>query len=70
MAKEVRVIIECVETHEVYTVNGKEVYKDSEGNFIAREELNPSEYRGFSRYRNNVISNRSFRVHTQAIYEM
>lgn len=68
MAKKVRIQIECVEKHEVYKVNQKEVYKDTDGKYIAREQLTSKEYRGFTRYHNMVIINPRFRVHTPAEY--
>ena len=44
--------IEIVEVtkNDEYTVNGKCVYKDSNGNWITREELTEAEYVEFRRY--------------------
>ncbi len=33
------IVIIPITDHEVYEVNGKEIYKDSNGNWIAREEF-------------------------------
>jgi hypothetical protein len=54
--------------HESYNVNGKEVYKDSNGNWIARQELSTQETMAFSNYRKAVIENKAFKTHTKATY--
>lgn len=41
--------IERRNLHEI-EVNGKEVYKDINGNWIAREELTPAEYKVLREY--------------------
>jgi phage terminase large subunit len=33
------IVINPISDHELYEVNGKEIYKDSNGNWIAREEF-------------------------------
>ncbi len=54
--------------HESYLVNNKEVYKDSNGNWIARQELTTQENNAFSNYRKSVIENAAFKKHTKATY--
>ena len=54
--------------HESYLVNNKEVYKDSNGNWIARQELTTQENNAFSNYRKAVIENTAFKKHTKATY--
>ena len=52
--------------HESYNVNGKEVYKDSNGNWIQRQELSTQETMAFGNYRKAVIENTNFKKHTKA----
>ena len=54
--------------HESYSVNNKQVYKDSNGNWIARQELTTQENNAFSNYRKAVIENKAFKTHTKATY--
>ena len=44
------------------------VYKDSNGNWIARQELTTQENNAFSNYRKSVIENTAFKKHTKATY--
>lgn len=60
--------IEPKTDHESYLVNNKEVYKDSNGNWIARQELTTQENNAFSNYRKSVIENTAFKKHTKATY--
>ena len=46
----------------------QEVYKDSNGNWIARQELTTLENNAFSNYRKAVIENTAFKKHTKATY--
>ena len=62
------VIIQPKTDHESYLVNNKEVYKDSNGNWIARQELTTQENNAFSNYRKSVIENTAFKKHTKATY--
>lgn len=39
--------INTIQKFQEYEVNGKSVYKDSNGNFVAREELTETEYTAF-----------------------
>lgn len=48
---EQKININEIEKGEHYTVNGIDVYKDSEGKFIARQELSLSEQGAFSLYK-------------------
>lgn len=62
------VTITPITDHESYSVNNKEIYKDSNGNWIAREELTTQENNAFSNYRKSVIENKAFKTHTKATY--
>lgn len=64
--------IQEIEKDEVYTVNDKEVYKDSNNNWIARQELTSQEHGAFSQYRATRILSRKllFKVlHTPGPWE-
>ena len=63
------VVINPITDHEVYEVNGKEIYKDSNGNWIAREEFTQQERNAFTIYKKAVISNPNFKRHTKATYK-
>jgi hypothetical protein len=54
--------------HESYRVNNKEVYKDSNGNWIYRQELTSQEANAFTNYKKAVIENAAFKKHTKATY--
>lgn len=43
--------IKAIEKNEVYTINNKEVYRDQNNNWIAREELTALESKSFGQYR-------------------
>jgi hypothetical protein len=45
---------------EEYEVNGKNVYKDSNENWIAREELTEEEFVTFRRHKKHVEDNQRF----------
>lgn len=55
--------------HESYNVNGKEVYKDSNGNWIQRQELSTQETMAFNNYKKAVIENKDFKKHTKAEFK-
>jgi hypothetical protein len=55
--------------HEVYNVNGKEIYKDSNGNWITRQEFTQQERNAFNNYKKAVIENKAFKTHTKATYK-
>lgn len=55
--------------HERYEVNGKEIYKDSNGNWIGRQEFTQQERNAFNNYKKAVIENKSFTKHTKATYK-
>lgn len=60
--------IEPITDHESYSVNGKEVYKDSNSNWIQRQELTTQELNAFNNYKKAVIENKAFKKHTKATY--
>lgn len=55
--------------HESYNVNGKEVYKDTNGNWIQRQELTTQESNAFNNYKKAVIENKAFKTHTKAEFK-
>ena len=55
--------------HESYTVNNKEVYKDSNGNWITRQQFTQQETNAFANYKKAVIENKAFKTHTKATYK-
>lgn len=63
------IVINPISDHELYEVNGKEIYKDSNGNWIAREEFTKQERNAFQNYRKAVIDNKNFKKHTKAEYK-
>jgi phage terminase large subunit len=63
------IVINPISDHELYEVNGKEIYKDSNGNWIAREEFTQQERNAFQNYRKAVIDNKNFKKHAKAEYK-
>jgi hypothetical protein len=63
------VTIKPILDHELYQVNNKEIYKDSNGNWIARQEFTQQERNAFNNYKKAVIENKAFKTHTKAIYK-
>lgn len=55
--------------HERYEINGKEIYKDGQNNWIAREELTQQERNAFFNYKKAVIENKNFKKHTKATFK-
>jgi hypothetical protein len=55
--------------HELYTVNGKQIYKDGNGNWVAKIEFTPAESSAFNQYKKLVIENPAFKKHTKANYK-
>jgi len=55
--------------HESYNVNGKEIYKDTNGNWIARQEFTTQETMAFNNYKKSVIENAAFKTHTKATFK-
>ncbi|MGE4345907.1 MAG: hypothetical protein AB7D46_00690 [Flavobacteriaceae bacterium] len=60
--------IKPIEKGEKYEVNGKLVYLDSNGNWIASQELSTNEGKAFNNYRNAVIENNELKSHPEAEY--
>jgi len=56
--------------HELYEINGKEIYKDTNGNWIARQEFTQQERNAFNNYKKAVIENNNFKKHTKATYKI
>jgi hypothetical protein len=63
------VTIVPITDHESYDVNGKEVYKDSNGNWMDKQNLSDAENRAFRTYKRQVIDNPRFKKHTKATYK-
>lgn len=64
------VVIVPIKDHESYEVNGKEIYKDSNDNWITRQEFTQQERNAFVNYRKAVIENKAFKKHTKATYKI
>ena len=47
--------IKCITEKEIYSINGKEIYKDANNNWVCREELTSAELKEFSSYKAKVI---------------
>jgi hypothetical protein len=63
------ITITPITDHENYDVNGKEVYKDTNGNWINKGDLSDAENRAFRTYKKQVIENPRFKTHTKATYK-
>ena len=63
------IIIKPIVDHSSYEVNGKEIYKDTQGNWISRADLSTQEYNAFANYKKAVIDNPAFKKHTKAEYK-
>jgi len=63
------VLIKPIVDHESYTVNGKEIYKDTNGNYVCRQEFSTNETNAFNNYKKAVIDNPAFKKHTKATYK-
>ncbi len=63
------VSIKPVIDHEMYLVNDKNIYKDTNSNWIAKHELTVQETNAFSNYKKAVIENKAFKKHTKATYK-
>lgn len=63
------IIIQPIDKGEKYEVNGKVVYLDSNGNWIATQELTANEGKAFNNYRNAVIENINLVSHPEAEYK-
>ncbi|AMA49433.1 hypothetical protein AWN65_08170 [Flavobacterium covae] len=63
------ITITPITDHEVYKVNGKEIFKNSYGNWFAPVELTTQERKAFEIYKTNVIENKNFKKHTRATYK-
>lgn len=53
---------------ESYDVNGKEVYKDTNNNWVARQELTANENNAFLNHKRNVIDKPEVKKHPKASY--
>ena len=45
-----------------YTVNNKEVYQDTDGNWVAKEKFNTAELRAWSNYKKMAIDDKRVQV--------
>ena len=61
--------IEPIIDHHSYSVNGKEIYKDTNDNWIAQQELTMQERNAFANYKKAIIENKAFKKHTKANYK-
>lgn len=53
---------------ESYDINGKEVYKDTNGNWIARQELTANESKAFLEHKRKVVDKPEVKKHPKATY--
>lgn len=63
------VTIKPIVSHESYEVNGKEIYKNANGDYMAKQEFTSNELKAFENYRKAVINNPRFKTHTKAEYK-
>lgn len=63
------ITIKPIVEHESYDVNGKEVYKDSNNNWVARQELTTNEAKAFNEHKSKVIDKAEFKKHPKATYK-
>ena len=61
--------VKPITDHEVYEVNGKEIYKDTNGNWLTRKDFTQQEKNAFNNYKKAVIDNKAFKKHTEATYK-
>lgn len=54
--------------HEVYTINGKTIYKDANANWTCNVELSTKESMAFMNYRQLIIENKDLKKHTKSTY--
>lgn len=67
--KPMSVLIQPIKEHELYEVNGKEIYKDHNGNWVAREEFTHHERNAFHNYKKAIIGNKNLKKHTRSTYK-
>lgn len=60
--------IQPVVDNESYSVNGKLIYKDSNGNYVAQVELTTQEANAFNNYKKSIIDNPALKKHTRATF--
>ena len=63
------IVIKPITDHELYEVNGKQIYKDTNGNWVAWTEFTQQERNAFNNYKKVVIENKDFKKHTKATYK-
>ena len=68
MSQEITIIPH--EDNQQYSVNGHVVYKDSNGNYISKTPMSPTESKAFFEYKKQVIDNQRFKTHTKATYKI
>lgn len=62
------VVIKPIVDGSQYEINGKDIYKDTNGNWIARQELTTQELNAFNNYKKAIIENENIKTHRVAIY--
>ncbi|MBP4137428.1 hypothetical protein [Flavobacterium geliluteum] len=63
------VTIQPITDHEVYTVNGKTVYKNTISEWTCNCEMTTTEKNAFKNYEKAVINNPAFKKHTKSTYK-
>lgn len=62
------VVIRPIVDGSQYEINGKDIYKDSNENWIARQELTSQELNAFNNYKKAIIENKNIKEHRVATY--
>lgn len=63
------ITIKPIVEFESYDVNGKEVYKDTNGHWIARQELTANEAKAFNQHKRNIVDKPEVKKHKKATYK-
>lgn len=62
------VVIKPIVDGSQYEINGKDIYKDTNENWIARQELTGQEQNAFNNYKKAIIENENIKTHRVATY--
>ena len=55
--------------HEQYEINGKLIFKDSDGNWVCKSELTSQELNAFENYKKAQIENPNLKRHTKSTFK-
>ncbi|WP_395060053.1 hypothetical protein [Flavobacterium sp.] len=62
------VVIKPIVDGSQYEINGKDIYKDTNGNWVTRQELTSQELNAFNNYKKAIIENENIKIHRVATY--